>query len=215
VQRGEPGIVCLVAAILPVLDTITSEYKLWTDVSGRELIAQSYPAFLATYDSYPYPIQRADAMVRLTSTLRVPLMLRQRYHVLHAFGGIYQDLDIGCRRSLLPLLQFGGVILPQTKPMGVSNDMMVAPPGHPFFEDVLRQLRSTAHSYGLPYATVLWSTGPMFLSTVLGRYPRNRVNSVSILSEDLYSEADERFFAHHQGSSWHGQDVAVLKWVGR
>jgi len=54
------------------------EYKLWTDKKSREFIAAEYPWFLETFDGYPYPIQRADAI---------------RYFVLHHFGGIYIDLD--------------------------------------------------------------------------------------------------------------------------
>lgn len=71
------------------------EYKLWTDKKAREFIANEYattpqpqehqaltilryPWFLETFDGYPYPIQRADAI---------------RYFVLHHFGGIYIDLD--------------------------------------------------------------------------------------------------------------------------
>jgi hypothetical protein len=42
------------------------------------LTACRYPWFLETFDGYPYPIQRADAI---------------RYFVLHHFGGIYIDLD--------------------------------------------------------------------------------------------------------------------------
>lgn len=69
--------------------------QLWTDKKAREFIAAEYapsiascfsimlmtiryPWFLETYDGYPYPIQRADAI---------------RYFVLHHFGGIYIDLD--------------------------------------------------------------------------------------------------------------------------
>lgn len=71
------------------------EYKLWTDKKSREFISaeyvythlrlhgthvdiRRYPWFLETFDGYPYPIQRADAI---------------RYFVLHHFGGIYIDLD--------------------------------------------------------------------------------------------------------------------------
>ena len=43
-----------------------------------------YPWFLETFDGYPYPIQRADAI---------------RYFVLHHFGGIYIDLDDVCNMS--------------------------------------------------------------------------------------------------------------------
>ncbi len=53
-------------------------YRLWTDALARELIASEYPWFLDTFDHYPYPIQRADAI---------------RYFVLAHYGGIYIDLD--------------------------------------------------------------------------------------------------------------------------
>lgn len=75
----------------------SSEYMLWTDASSREFIAEQYPWFLDTFDSYPYPIQRADAI---------------RYFILHYYGGVYLDLDIGCLRRLDPLLVYP-VILPR------------------------------------------------------------------------------------------------------
>lgn len=55
--------------------------QLWTDAKSRELIATEYPWFLATFDHYTQPIQRADAI---------------RYFVLAHFGGIYIDLDDVC-----------------------------------------------------------------------------------------------------------------------
>jgi len=38
------------------------ELKLWTDADNREYIRTTHPYFLKTYDSYPYSIQRADAI---------------------------------------------------------------------------------------------------------------------------------------------------------
>lgn len=52
--------------------------QLWTDEKSREFIATEYPWFLETFDSYPYPIMRADSI---------------RYFVLAHFGGIYVDMD--------------------------------------------------------------------------------------------------------------------------
>jgi mannosyltransferase OCH1-like enzyme len=76
---------------------------LWTDETAREFVQTHYPAHLQMYDSYTYPIQRADSI---------------RYFVLHHFGGIYMDLDIGCRRKMDELLQGDWeVILPITKPV--------------------------------------------------------------------------------------------------
>lgn len=57
------------------------EYMFWTDDSAREFIAQHYSWFLPTWDSYPYNIQRSDAL---------------RYIVLYHFGGVYIDMDVGC-----------------------------------------------------------------------------------------------------------------------
>ena len=45
----------------------------------RDFIAKEYNWFLETYDAYPYPIQRADAL---------------RYFVVYHYGGIYADLDL-------------------------------------------------------------------------------------------------------------------------
>jgi mannosyltransferase OCH1-like enzyme len=52
--------------------------QLWTDELSMEFIAREYPWFLETFQNYPYPIQRADAI---------------RYFVLAHYGGIYIDLD--------------------------------------------------------------------------------------------------------------------------
>ena len=86
-----------------LLTTRRSEYMLWTDDLSRRLVETYYPTYLHMFDSYKYPIQRADAI---------------RYFVLHHFGGIYMDLDIGCRRRLDSLLQGDWeVLLPITKPV--------------------------------------------------------------------------------------------------
>lgn len=56
------------------------EYKLWTDESSLAFIKEHYPWFLPTYLGYQFNIQRADAI---------------RYFVLHKYGGVYLDLDVG------------------------------------------------------------------------------------------------------------------------
>lgn len=81
----------------------SSEYMLWTDETALDFMQTHYPHHMHMYLSYKYPIMRADAI---------------RYFVLHHFGGIYMDLDIGCRRRLDPLLQGDwDTILPVTKPV--------------------------------------------------------------------------------------------------
>jgi hypothetical protein len=189
-----------------------SEYMLWTDASSREFIAQNYRWFLDTFDSYPYAIQRADAI---------------RYFVLHHYGGIYIDLDIGCVRRLDPLLVFP-VILPRTIPVGVSNDLMFAEKGHPFMAQTIHNLITFDHNWILNYPTVMFSTGPMFLSAQYGLYasshplsPDHPGGEVRVLPKSLYGknaspqEAPHSFFSHFYGSSWHSDDAAFVGFLGK
>lgn len=192
--------------ILPKLSA--SEYKLWTDAGSREFIAENYPWFLDTFDNYTYPIQRADAI---------------RYFVLYHYGGVYIDLDIGCLRPMDPLLVYP-VILPKTNPVGVSNDLMFAEKRHPLLEQTIHNLINFDHSWVLNYPTVMFSTGPMFLSAQYGLYttahPSTALQDIRILPKSLYGknvgndEAPRSFFSHFYGSSWHADDAAFIGFLG-
>lgn len=183
---------------------------LWTDAGSREFIAENYPWFLDNFDAYTYPIQRADAI---------------RYFVLHHYGGVYIDLDIGCLRPLDPLLVYP-VILPKTIPVGVSNDLMFSEKGHPFMAQTIHNLVTFDHSWILNYPTVMFSTGPMFLSAQYGLYTSSHPTSletlgeIRILPKSLYGknaqpfEAPHSFFSHFYGSSWHADDAAFIGFLG-
>ncbi len=185
---------------------------LWTDDSSREFIANEYPWFLDTFSGYTYPIQRADAI---------------RYFVLYHYGGVYVDLDIGCQRPMDPLLTFP-VILPRTIPVGVSNDLMFAEKHHPFMAQTIRNLIAFDYSWVLNYPTVMFSTGPMFLSFQYGLWagrhtatPEFPAGEVRILPKSLYGknalpeEAPHSYFAHYYGSSWHADDAAFIGFLGQ
>ena len=181
---------------------------LWTDAGSREFIAEHYPWFLDYFDNYTYPIQRADAI---------------RYFVLYHFGGVYIDLDIGCLRPLDPLLVYP-VILPKTIPVGVSNDLMFAERHHPLLEQSIHNLINFDHSWVLNYPTVMFSTGPMFLSAQYGLYtaahPNTAFQDIRILPKSLYGknakeyEAPHSFFSHFYGSSWHADDAVFIGFLG-
>ncbi|KAI0750745.1 nucleotide-diphospho-sugar transferase [Daedaleopsis nitida] len=188
------------------------EYMLWTDASAREFIAQHYEWFLDTYDGYTYPIQRADAI---------------RYFVLHHYGGVYIDLDMGCLRRMDPLLVHP-VILPRTIPVGVSNDLMFSEKNHPFMAQTIHNLIRYDYNWVLNYPTVMFSTGPMFLSAQYGAWtsthpltPDLPGGEVRILPKSLYGknakpeEAPHSFFVHYYGSSWHADDAAFIGFLGK
>jgi len=183
------------------------EYKLWTDQSALEFIASEYPEFLETFQSYPFPIQRADAI---------------RYFVLDYYGGIYIDLDDGCNRSLEPLLSYPAFVR-KTVPTGVSNDVMGAVPRHPFFQRVTHELKRYDRSWVMPYITVMASTGPLFLSIIWRHYDDDGFNigdgprggRIRILFPEEYNNYPWSFFTHHVGNSWHSYDVQFIFWMSR
>ena len=63
-----------------------------------------------------------------------------------------------------------GVIM-QTKPVGFSNDFMVATAGHPFLAQMVAALPKWNRRFGSKYPTVMFSTGPMFVSYQVGWPP--------------------------------------------
>ncbi|KAJ5630868.1 uncharacterized protein N7484_010968 [Penicillium longicatenatum] len=178
------------------------EYILWTDEKSRDFIAAEYPWFLETFDGYKYPIQRADSI---------------RYFVLAHYGGTYIDLDDGCNRRLDPLLVYPAWVR-RTVPTGISNDVMGSVPQHPFFLRVIELLQQYDHHWLLPYITVMYSTGPLFLSVVWKEYMQDHLSETSrvrILMSDEYQKHSWSFFTHHTGNSWHGKDARLIFWMGQ
>lgn len=137
------------------------------------------------------------------------------------------DLDMGCQRPMDPLLTFP-VILPRTKPVGVSNDLMTAEKNHPFWGQVIHNLMAWDHNWILNYPTVMFGTGPMFLSAQYAYWsslhPPTKEHpggEVRILPKSLYGknaqpgEAPHSFFIHYYGSSWHSDDAAFISFLDK
>ena len=80
----------------------------WTDASQRELIATSYPWFLAAYDAYPSYIQRCDAA---------------RYFIVYHHGGVYADLDIECFRPFAPVVGGARVVFSYKQGVNVTRGL--------------------------------------------------------------------------------------------
>lgn len=187
------------------------EVKVWNATEARDLLETHYSWFIPQYDAYKYPIQRVDAF---------------KYFLLYHHGGIYIDLDISCRRSLAPLLEYPAWF-PQASPLGVNNDLMAAGPKHPIVGRMINMLASRDRNLLFPYLTIFFSTGPKFTSDVLKSWwdkatnlyepgtdkkgPEN-ADSFFILPQDFYSDR-YTFFGHRPGGTWHGKDVAVILWL--
>lgn len=183
------------------------EYKLWTDAMAYDFIKNEYPWFLSTFAGYRHNIQRADAI---------------RYFVLSHYGGVYIDLDDGCKRRLDPLLSYTAFVR-RTVPTGISNDVMGSIPQHPFFLRVMESLQGADRSWVLPYITIMASTGPLFLSVIWKKWmgehshldPDTWIGRVRVLMPDEYKKNSWSFFDGYEGSSWHGKDARLIFWMGQ
>lgn len=175
------------------------QYILWTDEMARDFISRHYSWFLDTFDSYPYPIMRADVI---------------RYFILWHYGGIYIDLDNGCTDRLDPLLNFPAW-LRKTIPTGVSNDIMGSRPGHPFFKKVIDNLEKYNRNWYVSYITIMFSTGPLFVSVMWKQYRRqghlSAADAIRVLVPPKpRNDHSTYFFYTAKGSSWHLGDAKFI-----
>ena len=126
----------------------------WTDASQRELIATSYPWFLAAYDAYPSYIQRCDAA---------------RYFAAHKYGGVYADLDVECSKPFAPAIGDARAVFSfkqgTNMSRGLVNAIFASEAGHPLWEIVFELLRnrSAAGAAAASHVDVIQSTGPALL----------------------------------------------------
>ena len=90
-----------------------------------------------------------------------------RYALLDTYGGFYLDLDIECKHPL-DFLRPYPFVMPATRPVGFSNDFLAAVPHHPLLQQMLEALPRWRMPLLTKYPTVMFSTGPMFVSYQVG-----------------------------------------------
>jgi mannosyltransferase OCH1-like enzyme len=153
-------------------------FVLWNEKMAMDLLTNDYPWFIPYYNSYKNTICRIDAI---------------RYFILHKYGGIYMDQDLTVYKPIDPLLidketlfihecqtckktlkdSHNKAPLYDQKLFSVNNYFMAAVPNHPVFKFIMNQLVMAHKSWfhlKQSYYSVLWVTGPVFLSECLRKY---------------------------------------------
>jgi hypothetical protein len=102
------------------------DYVFWDLAAANALIERHYPGFADMWRAMDDTINRANAA---------------RYFILHAFGGLYLDLDVECWRPTDAWLRGADVVL-QGTPRGVTNGVMAGVPGHPLWEAAIQRVHS-------------------------------------------------------------------------
>ncbi|KAL2067502.1 hypothetical protein VTL71DRAFT_1927 [Oculimacula yallundae] len=184
------------------------KYMLWTESTSRKFIEDEYPWMLSTYDGYPYPVQRVDAV---------------RYFLLFHYGGIYLDLDNGCLRDLTPLTYY-----PLWTTDGgrgaLSNNILGARPKHPFYAHLTKSLITYNYNYFFPYITISYASGQWFETSVWEKYHASLPKQKTSTSEEMQGYRvmmDDRpgtepwvFFTQERGGSWVNWDNYFWLWIG-
>lgn len=139
------------------------EYKFWSDEDNRNLVKTNFPWFLSTYDSYQYPIQRADAI---------------RYMILYTYGGMYSDMDIFCRKSIDDLYykDFDVYLLKTPNTDIVTNCLMASKKGSKFWimvlENMIKLQKEPSILWLTKHLTVMNTTGPSMLENMYQLYDK-------------------------------------------
>jgi mannosyltransferase OCH1-like enzyme len=93
---------------------------------------------------------------------------------------------------------------------------MGAPPQHPFFLKAISSLKQYDRGWVFPYITVMYSTGPLFLSVLWKEYLKRDIpeeSRIRVIMLEEYSNHDWSFFTYHKGGTWETKDVPILFWM--
>lgn len=137
------------------------EHILMTDEDNLHFVKEYFPQYLEMYESYKYPIQRADAI---------------RYMWLYIHGGVYCDLDIVITKDITPLLENCNIAIAEEIPIAkmfnkFSNMFMASVPKHRFWLQCLErmyQVKDTWHPSKMMY--IMKTTGPGVVSYVYKKF---------------------------------------------
>ena len=135
------------------------EHMLWNDETQRNLIKEKYPWFLETYDGYEFGIVRADAA---------------RPFILHAYGGLYLDLDYEVLENFWDRL-------PSDRPAIIEayavmhelhqNSLMSSPKDHEFWRVTWDVMQERAKSG----SRVVELAGPGMVDEAIRRFGADKV----------------------------------------
>ncbi|KAM4064957.1 glycosyltransferase sugar-binding containing DXD motif domain-containing protein [Hirsutella rhossiliensis] len=173
---------------------------IWSEENASKFVAEKFPELREMWENYPYQIQRIDSL---------------RYMVLYEYGGVILDVDLRCKRALGPLRRFS-FVAPEAHPTGFSIGFMMAAKGNSFAGDIVRSLSVHNRQWlGLPYPSVMFSTGCHFASVIHALQP-NRTD-LKVLPKPMHSlngPSSTPIFDHLGSSSWHSYDARLITALG-
>ena len=205
-----------------IRDTKNANYdfdvQVWSPARARELLLTHYPEFVSRYDEFPYAIQRSDF---------------SRYAILHAYGGVYKDLDYSLNVPLQTIfahldadasLGCCSAFVNETPnnvfSRALSNSFMISrTPKHPFW---LAVMSAAQNGSGISaHQRIITGTGPALITNTYNRYysrdksvgvlPKQQFNPCSVCERGSTCRGRKGVLAcHDSAGSWNGADTKAL-----
>ena len=137
------------------------QYEFWDGDRMEALVNNNYPRLKDVCLNFPYDVQRWDFL---------------RYLILYKMGGMYVDFDYECLASFDNYISENKCCFAMEpeehrrafqKETLFNNALMIAPPGHPFFETIITHIQTTPITYtGKKMYDLLVLSGPMMLTNL-------------------------------------------------
>ena len=199
------------------------EYRFWNKQLICDFLTSVCPDFKNYYSSYPFDVQRWDAM---------------RYLILYHIGGLYADMDYECIRPLDVLLSSSTCCMGMeptvntkifNRSLIVGNALMASTPKHPYMAAIIEDMKTNfSINYGkIDSMQIMETTGPFMTTRVYERFKRKKNitllpadlvypltrEELSLLRTghklpDLFKKIDKAFAIHYSMVSWTDQIVS-------
>lgn len=184
------------------------DYMLWTEEKMYKLLNAKYPWFIPIFDAYPLMIQKIDAF---------------KFFCLHAFGGVYIDMDMECIRPLDPLLEGESFVISRFDldrfrfssakkllklNLKYNNGFIAASKDHPLLMELAKGLKNYQLKKGFgKVSTAIYvsqSTGPSYVSDIIEKHIGKIKELERKLIETKENEKiqDTSYIIHHTKATW-------------
>lgn len=181
-------------------------YVLMTDDDNREFVKEYFPDFYPFFQTFRYPIQRADAI---------------RACWLYVNGGLYIDLDLEILKPLDDLFTMDAnlfFVSAGTLSSYVTNSFMASKPKEPFWLQYLDNMKKPPPEWAISkHLEVMSVTGPMSLTYVLRNtdrpylmLPKMYIKPCSECDDNIGCDLLDAYVKPLKGGSWESLDSKIL-----
>jgi len=162
------------------------EYRFWSRQMINDFLETTCSDFLDYYHSYPFNVQRWDAI---------------RYLILYHIGGLYVDFDYNCLEPLDVLLNGQTCCMGMEptvnarfyhKPLIVGNALMASIPKHPYMAAIIEDMKSKfSKNYEMGNSIqVMETTGPFMVTRVYEQLKKKK--DITLLPDSLVAPLSKK-----------------------